>query len=74
MTVINEGATRVRMSRIVDREGSEISQNIPGRYVFPGVRKELRVPAESLSCGASLMPLRVDTDGVMTEFNAACAN
>lgn len=74
MTVSNAGATRVRMSRIVAGDGTELSQNIPGRYVFPGTRKQLLVPVAATACSGGRMPLRVDTDGVMTDFDAVCAN
>jgi fimbrial chaperone protein len=72
MTVRNAGATRVRMSRIVAVDGTELSQNIPGRYVFPGIRKDVLVPVAKPSCSSGRLPLRVDTDGVMTDFDALC--
>lgn len=74
MTVSNDGTTRVRMSRIVAADGSELSQNIPGRYVFPGIRKDLHIPVAARTCSGGRVPLRVDTDGVMTDFDAECAN
>jgi fimbrial chaperone protein len=72
MTVSNAGAARIRMSRIVASDGSELAQNIPGRYVFPGIRKNVRIPVAARACSGKELPLRVDTDGVMTDFDAVC--
>lgn len=72
MTVNNRGSSRVRISRIVAEDGSEVAQNIPGRYVFPGVRKSLRIQAASAKCASGRARLRVDADGAMTDFDAAC--
>lgn len=73
MTVNNRGKARVRISRIVSGEGAELAQNIPGRYVFPGVRKSFRIQAAAPACAAGRTRLRVDADGAMTDFDAACA-
>jgi fimbrial chaperone protein len=73
MTVNNRGQKRVRISRIVASDGAEVAQNIPGRYVFPGVRKAFRIQATSSVCATGRASLRVDADGAMTDFNAACA-
>lgn len=73
MTVNNRGNTRVRISRIVSGDGAEVAQNIPGRYVFPGVRKSFRIQAAASNCATGRARLRVDADGAMTDFDAACA-
>jgi hypothetical protein len=63
----------VRISRIVSGEGAELAQNIPGRYVFPGVRKSFRIKTAASACAAGRARLRLDADGAMTDFDAACA-
>ncbi|HEY1138527.1 MAG TPA: fimbria/pilus periplasmic chaperone [Xanthomonadaceae bacterium] len=73
VTVDNRGRSRVRLSRVVSGDGTEIAQNIPGRYVFPGVRKQLRIPVGTLACTSGRIPLKLDAGGAMTGFDAACA-
>lgn len=73
VTVDNRGGSRVRLSRVVSAEGTEVAQNIPGRYVFPGVRKQLRIPVANLACTGGRIPLKLDAGGATTDFDAACA-
>ncbi|MFD0726360.1 fimbrial biogenesis chaperone [Lysobacter brunescens] len=73
VTVGNPGTSRVRLSRVMSGEGVELAQNIPGRYVFPGVRKQLRIPAAAPACAGGRVPLKLDAGATMTGFDAACA-
>ena len=73
LTVGNRGKSRVRLSRVVAGNGAEVAQNIPGRYVFPGITKQLRIPVQGLACTGGRVPLKMDAGGATTDFYAACA-
>ncbi len=67
LQVHNEGASRVRISRLMDDKGELLSESLASRYVFPGIRKEYRIALQQPVCGNEVATLKLETDRGTTD-------
>jgi fimbrial chaperone protein len=78
LSVNNAGGRHARLSRVMLQDGSVVSDAIEGRYIFPGIRKQVSVPVPAAFCSGKMETLAIETEnsGLSVEvmMPAACGS
>jgi fimbrial chaperone protein len=62
LSINNAGSRHARLSRVLLHDGSVVSDAIEGRYIFPGIRKQVSVTVPAAFCSGKKESLAIETE------------
>lgn len=62
LSVMNDGRQHARLSRVMLKDGSVVTESIDGRYVFPGITKTISIPLSAALCNGQKQDLVIETE------------
>lgn len=78
LSVMNDGRQHARLSRVMLKDGSVVTESIDGRYVFPGITKTISIPLSAALCNGQKQELAIETESATlnteVEMPASCGS